>query len=311
MDKKTWAAISVIGLGVFYFSLQWKTTGNVDLLVTDSLFYVAICGLLWQRRGSLLLHGNFFSASIGSLLLIILLFKSINLFEFESPLISLIPFLFALAMALISSGFRGLKIYRQELFLAWFLFFPTGVIGHAIDRLIQITVLNAKVSTYLLYYVGFNVANRGNEVILSLSDSSQYRAIVDYPCAGVPMILLLLKMSLLMVAYFPLSKFQKRFVPVVSTIIGFTLGVIRVCILTLLIPHPERFDYWHGSSGDQIFSTLAIIIFAGFAYWLLEQFNQSPERLITNGATDSEHSESQLNLASENLSSNQPESIHD
>ena len=89
------------------------------------------------------------------------------------------------------------------------------------------------------------------------------------------MILLLLKMSLLMVAYFPLSKFQKRFVPVISTIIGFTLGVIRVCILTLLIPNPEKFDYWHGSSGDQIFSTLAILIFAGFAYWLLEQFNQS------------------------------------
>ena len=275
MDKKTWAAVSIVSLGIFYFSLQWKTTENIDLLVTDGLFYAAICGLLWQRRDSLQLNSDLISSLIGLLLLTILLFKSSTLFEFEKTLIPLIPFFFAIAMALISSGIRGVNLYRQELFLAWFLFFPTGVIGHFIDRLIQITVLNAKVSTYLLYYVGFNVANKGNEVVLSLSDSSQYRAIVDYPCAGVPMILLLLKMSLLMVAYFPLSKFQKRFVPVISTIIGFTLGVIRVCILTLLIPNPEKFDYWHGSSGDQIFSTLAILIFAGFAYWLLEQFNQS------------------------------------
>lgn len=271
MNKKTWAAISVISLGIFYFNLLWKTTGNIDSLTTDLLFYGAVCGLLWRRKDSLVFNSDLVSCFIGLSLLTVLLIKSTTLFSFEATLIPLIPLLAAISLALITSGIRGLGQYKKEIFFAWFLFFPTGVIGHFIDGLIRITVLNAKFATYILYYIGFNAVNQGNEVILSLPESGQFKAIVDYPCAGVPMILLMLKLSLLLVSFFPLNRNQQVLIPSVSVAIGFTLGVIRVCILTLLIPDPSRFDYWHGSSGDQIFSTLAIVIFSAYAYWMLEK----------------------------------------
>ena len=270
MNKKTWAIVSVISLGIFYLNLLWKSTGDFDRITTDLLFYGAICSLLWRRKNTLTCKSDLVSSFIGVSVLIAVLIKSLTLFSFESTLIPLIPVLAAVSLALITSGVRGINQYKKEIFFAWFLFFPSGVIGHFIDGLIKITVLNAKFATYVLYYVGFNVANQGNEVILALPQIGQFRAVVDYPCAGVPMILLMLKLSLLLVCFFPLTKAKKFLIPAVSVAIGFTLGVIRVCILTLLIPQPAQFEYWHGSNGDQIFSTLAIIIFAVFAYWMIE-----------------------------------------
>ncbi|MGK7894062.1 MAG: archaeosortase/exosortase family protein, partial [Xenococcus sp. (in: cyanobacteria)] len=131
--------------------------------------------------------------------------------------------------------------------------------------------LNAEFASYVLYYLGFQVTNQGNELLLSLPNLGEYKAIVDYPCAGVPMIILMLKLSLLLVSFFPVGKSQRFAIPLVSILIGFLLGVVRVCILTLVMPEQTRFDYWHGSSGSQIFSTLAIIIFSSYAYWTLSR----------------------------------------
>ena len=64
------------------------------------------------------------------------------------------------------------------------LFFPTDVIGNFIDNIVRITALNAKFANYLLYFLGFKVANQDNEVMLSLPNLGEYRAIIDYPCAG-------------------------------------------------------------------------------------------------------------------------------
>ena len=266
-----WLFIILFLLGVFYLNLVWKTLGDLDSLATNILFYGAIIGLIWQRKERIRIKSNVFSSFIGLGLLVIIMIKTIYLFSFEHRLLSLVPFCTSLSLALIASGFRGLGQYSRELFFAWFLFFPEGVIGNFIDSVIRVTVLNAKFATYFLYYLGFQVANVGNEVVLSLPNLGDYKAIVDYPCAGMPMILLMLKLSLLLVSFFPLRRFQCFAIPIVSIAIGFFLGVVRVCLLTLVIPETTTFNYWHGAEGSQIFSTLAIMIFSGFAYWILNK----------------------------------------
>jgi cyanoexosortase A len=281
-NDKFWIFSSLIGLSILYLNLTWKTTGDLDRITTDSLFWGAILWLLWRRRDGLNLNNDLFSNCLGLLLIVLVLFKSISLFAFESTLIPLIPFFAALGLALLASGFRGLRQYWRELFFAWFLFFPTGVIGYFLDRIFYITVLNAKFATYVLYYFGFNVASQGNEVLLSLPHMGNFKAVVDYPCAGVPMILLMFKLSLLLVTFFSLQKAQRIWLPGVALGIGFFLGVIRVCILTLAIPNPARFDYWHGSNGSQIFSTLAIIIFSFFCHSVLKQQNR--QKLVRRDA---------------------------
>ena len=266
-----WLLIILSFLGIFHLNLTWKSRENIDHLTTNILFYGAIFWLLWQRKEKINIQSDLFSSLIGLSLLVIIIIKAIYLFSFEYNLLSLIPFGAGISLALIASGFKGLSQYSQELFFAWFLFFPTGVIGNFIDNIVKITVLNAKFATYFLYYLGFNVTNQGNEVLLSLPNLGDYKAIVDYPCAGVPMILLMLKLSLLLISFFPVGKSQCFSIPMVSIAIGFFLGVVRVCILTLVIPEQASFDYWHGTEGSQIFSTLAIMIFFGFAYWVLNR----------------------------------------
>ncbi len=267
---KFWLSSSLVGIAILYLILMWKTTGDIDQLTTDSLFWGAIFWLLWRKKDDLDYRSDPLSGFIGLLLLGLILSKALALFWFESVLLPILPISTTIALCLMASGLKGLGQYLQELFFAWFLFFPTGVIGFFIDGLVHITVLNAKLASYFLYYVGFDVASRGNQVLLSLPESGNVEAIVDYPCAGVPMILLMLKLSLLLVSLITLSSKQKILIPMFSIGLGFFLGVIRVCILTLSIPNPTQFNYWHGAQGSQIFSTLAIVIFAGFCYWFLE-----------------------------------------
>ena len=262
---------SLVGAGVLYLNLIWKTTGDIDLLTTSSFYWGAILWLLWRRRDNFQDRSSIFASLIGLSLLGVILSKTLSLFWFESTLLPLFPLAIAIALVLIASGFKGFAQYQQELFFAWLLFFPEGVIGHAIDRLVHITILNAKFATYFLYYLGFDVASQGNQVLLSLPELGEFKAIVDYPCAGVPMILLMLKFGLLLIALASLSMQEKLLVPTFAIVLGFFLGVIRVAILTLLIPNSDRFTYWHGAQGSQVFSTLAITIFAGFCYGILER----------------------------------------
>lgn len=262
---------SLIAIAILYLSLVWKTTANIDRLTTDTLFWSVILWLLWQKKERLVFSSDPISSFGGFLLLGLVLSKAITLYAFESTLLPLLPIFGAIALALIISGVKGFSQYRQELFFAWFLFFPTGVIGNFIDRAIHITILNAKFATYFLYYLGFNTASNANQVFLFLPDLGKFKAIVDYPCAGMPMILLILKLAFLLVAAVSLPKIQQILIPLFSLCLGFILGVIRVCILTLCIPNKAQFEYWHGHQGSQIFSTLAIAIFSGFCYWIISR----------------------------------------
>ena len=269
--NKLFFFICLFNIGLFYFSITWQFTENWDRVITDSLFFGAIFYILWQRQNQIQFKRNLLSSLIGTSLITIVIIKSLTLFSFEDKLIFLIPFLIFLGFSLLTSGFYGIFQYKGELFLSGVLFFPEEVIGIFLEKLVSVTVLNAKVATYLLYYFGFNVTRENNHILLFIPEVGNFQAIVNYSCSGMPMIILLLKLALLLIFLFPFSKKQIILIPLLSILLGFTLGVIRVCILTLLIHQPTNFDYWHGDDGAQIFSTLAIIIFSFFAYWLVQK----------------------------------------
>ncbi len=263
--------ICLLNTGIFYLTISWQFTKNWDRVITDSLFFGAIFYILWQRQNQIQFKRNLLFSLIGTSLITIVIIKSLTLFSFEDKLIFLIPFLLLLGFCLLTSGFYGIFQYRGELFLSAVLFFPEEVLGIFLEKLVSVTVLNAKVATYLLYYLGFNVTSQDNKILLFLPEVGSFQAIVNYSCSGMPMIILLLKLAFLLIFLFPFNKKQILLIPLLSIWLGFTLGVIRVCILTLLIHQPTNFDYWHGDDGAQIFSTLAMIIFSLFAYWLVQK----------------------------------------
>ena len=269
---------ALFGVAILYLGLVWKVTGNIDQFTTDSIYWGAILWLLWNKENSLRYRGDLLSSFAGWLLLGLIIAKAINLFEFESIFLSFLPVLTLFPLLLIASGFKGLIQHIRELFFALFLFFPTGAIGFFLDNHFKITIINAKIATYFLYYLGFDTASSGNEVILSLPEIGTFKAIVGLPCAGIPMILLVIKLALLLISCIDTSEKQKILLPAFSFILGFLLGVVRVCLLTLLIPYRTQFNYWHGVQGSQIFSTLAITIFSVFCYWILQNDRTTRDR---------------------------------
>ena len=268
---KLFFLVCFVNIALFYLSISWRVAASLDRVITESIFYGAIFYLLWRRKNNLKFNLDLPTSLVGTVLIIVVVLKSLTLFSFEDKFICLIPFLSTLGLALLTSGFSGIGQYKKELFLTGVLFFPEEVIGMSLEKFVSVTVLNAKFSTYFLYYFGFNVTNQGTQVSLLLPDLGYFKAIVNYSCSGMPMIILLLKLALLITCLFNFNRQQYLLIPLVSVFIGFILGVIRVCILTLLIPYPTSFDYWHGDKGAQIFSTLAMIIFSGFAYWLIQK----------------------------------------
>jgi cyanoexosortase A len=265
-----WLCASLISFGVFYLTFTWKTTKNIDSVITNSLFWGAIFLLLWRRRDRLIFDREIISSLSGLLLIALLIVKSLSLYSFESLLfIYLAPFIALFGITLIISGIKNIKQYWLELFFAGFLFIPPSFLGLWFNT--SISTVTAKLSAYLLYYFGFNVTSQGIKVLLHLPNQGNFLAQVNYRCTGILMMGLMLKLALLLVSFVWMKWWQRVWFPFAALAIGFFLGVIRVSILTLAVPDPSLFDYWHGSEGTQIFSTLSIIIFFCFCYPVLKE----------------------------------------
>lgn len=272
-STRLWFFYGLVSLAIVYLGLIWKTTADLDHLITESLFWGVIIYLLWQKRTNLQHSNQLLSTFFSISLITVTLYGIVNLAEFNNELIFLFPFVSVLGILLLTLEFQKLCLCWRELIFSLVLFIPNQYFDLLLESTIKITVLTAKISTYLLYYLGFNVANQGDEVILFSPDSGKFTAIVNLPCTGSSMMLLMLKLALLLVIFFQISKIKKISLILISLGIGFISGVIRVSFLTLTIPNPERFNYWHGAEGSQIISTLAVIIFSSFCYWMLPQQN--------------------------------------
>ena len=270
-SDKFWLFSILISFAIFHLNVTWKVTGDPNRLTIDLFFWAAILFLLWRRRDRLRVDSDLASAFFGLLLIVLVLVKTISLFWFESSLLKFAPFVAVLGIAFLASGFKGLRQYWLELLFSCLMFFPTSDLESLIDSQFQISILSAKFSAYLLYYLGFNTATQNNEVLLFLPGEGNFRALVHSQCTGISMMLLMLKLSLLSQSFFPMKWLERFFLPMVAVSLGFFLGVIRVSILTLTMPYPAKFDYWHGTEGAQIFSTLSILIFSFLCYSVLQR----------------------------------------
>jgi cyanoexosortase A len=287
-----WLCASLISFAVFYLTLTWKTTENIDSVITSSLFWGVIFVLLWRRRDRLNFRSDLFSTTFGLSLLAIVLVKSVSLFWFESSLfLPFAPFFGFLGLVAIASGFKGLKQYWLELLLVGLLFFPSDRFGWLFNKYFHIQMLTAKFASYLLYYLGFNTTSQNQDVLLNLSTGKHFVASVNYSCTGVSMIMLMLKLALLLESLLAMKRLQRFLFPIAAVAIGFVLGSIRVSIMTVLLPEPDKFNYWHGTEGAQIFSTLAILLFSGFCYLVLKEGTGNGEQGIGNGEQVTENME--------------------
>ncbi len=252
-------------LTALHLILTWRLTSDIDQLIINVLFWGALLCLLWRKRDILNLESGILSSFLGLLLIALVFVKSISLFWFESSFLKIVPLMIALGLALLASGIKGLKQYWRELIIALLLCLPESLLLKIIEEVFHVTTLTAKLSVFILWYLGFQVSRQG--AIITLSNGS---VLVGDLCTGISTAVILLKLSVLSILMFPTNWRKKILVPVAAIFIAFVAGGIRVALMAVVVSNHQAFSYWHGSQGNQIFSTIAILIFGLLCRFLLQ-----------------------------------------
>jgi cyanoexosortase A len=257
------AAVMAIHLTLVY------KIGSPDRQITSLLFWATAAHLIWERHERLKFETSLFASLCGSLLLLLLLLKSIGYCE-QSFLIAY-PFIAGVALVLIASGFRGFKIYWQELTLLFFLGIPEVLMSKLTDP----APITAQFANSFLWYAGYPVTQNGIYLQLPGGNVQVYSG-----CSGVVAMTQLLGMAVLFLTLLPLpwKWYQKLVLPISAIAIGFVVNSLRVSLMAILVSQKQMaaFDYWHEGSGSLIFSVISTLLLVLLVWVLIQLFAIRP-----------------------------------
>ena len=254
------------GLIAIHLNITWKLK-DFDLLISSVIFWSSVCSLVYQKRHSLHLETEVISSFLGILFLTLVLLKSTSpglSFIYISPLIS------AVGISLLASGFKGLKQYRSELIVLFFL----GVPHVTLFRLIDISEFTARFAAFVLWYLGFEVSRTGVNILLTAGGLEVYQG-----CSGLKNIIELWGLAVVLLVMFPTNWLKQSLVLVMATFIGFVVNGIRVVVMGVLVASLNKtaFEYWHIGDGSLIFSMISILIFGLFCFVMLRLDEENSE----------------------------------
>ena len=240
-----------------HLTLVWQQD-YTNLWMTSLIFWGAISVLVSQQRHQLTLTSGRLASGLGTTILVVALLKS------TSPTLNylnMFPLLSALGLALLASGFKGLKHYRREFVSLFFFSVPRVVVSPLID----LSPLTAKLATFLLWYLGFDVSRYGVNIILPGGAVSVYSG-----CSGLATILELLALAVLLLVLFPTRRSHQILVSIGAVFLGFFVNGIRVVVMAITsAANEEAFDYWHTGDGSFLFALIAQLLFGLFCFGLL------------------------------------------
>lgn len=256
-DKQAIFWVAVAWLLLSYFTVLWQFS-DIAHLGVSLLFGLAIWDLQTRRKNKQQLPLKFRQpqALIGGVIVILvglLNFKFQNFFFMRST-----PFLGGFGVVLMAFSWDGLKTYRRELGLLFFLGLPS-VISHFLP---DPSPLAAWFGSGVLNLVGVNaVFEDGTNLVLPSGTVQVFRG-----CSGLEYMNYLLGISILCLTLFPISSNKRYWIPVVGVLLGFIVNGFRVALLAVLAAQDSMvsFDYWHEGQGSLLFGGVAILIFGGF-----------------------------------------------
>ncbi|MBW4662272.1 MAG: cyanoexosortase A [Drouetiella hepatica Uher 2000/2452] len=262
-----WLLGTAAALVAIYMTLVWLS-GNIAHFGMSILFYLSAMIVFWEKRHSLVLQSSVLSKVLGAALIgfslwggSILLHDPQLTSDLPNPVLRLFPFVSALAISLLTSGLQGLKRYRQELTLLFFLGGPSVIF----TLLPDISPITARFATFLLWYTGFNVSVQDVYINLPTGGVKVYTG-----CSGIESMAYLLGIAVIGLILFPVSRSKQILVPIIALLIGFGVNGVRVALMAILgtAQNQELFHYWHEGEGSSIFGVVAMLVF-GLCYWLI------------------------------------------
>ena len=218
--------------------------------------------MLWDKRKQLKLGSGIFSLLLGASLIAGVLLKSAS--HPGVKFLGFSPFISALGIALLASGFQGLKQYRQELIILFSLGVPRILLPHLPD----ISPITAKFSAFLLWYTGFDISLQGIKIVLPNGGVN-----VVPSCSGLNLITYMLGLSVVFLVMFPTNLANRIVAPVVAATLGFAVNGVRIALLAVLSSNASQqaFEYWHSKEGALIFVMISVVLFGLFCLFLLPE----------------------------------------
>ncbi len=254
-------------------TLYWRIDKDVQNWSYLLLLYIAILFNIYERRNHIAFVSKFPANFIGFCLVIIPYIKAGFLVEAIYIYWYFIALTSATGLALLASGFQGIKQFQKE--LAIIVILPT--LGFIFTRLLllllgrfHVTLIAAKITSFVLWYLGFDSVNQGTIVYVNDGAINIHEA-----CTGIPLLLMLLRISMTLIIFFP-SFLKNTYLPfILSVVISGVFSITRLVIMALVVTDKPAFHYWHGLEGGNIFAALSFLLF-GSIILLLSPNNQIP-----------------------------------
>lgn len=237
----------------------------VDYSSVYLLFWCAALLITWRRRNRLNFESDFISTATGLSLITWLLFRGVVSNHPIDVITRMYPIFSVVAIYLVASKASKISQYWREIVIVSLTGIPWEHIAAVLSPINKISILDAKISWLILWYLGFDVSQTDNLVILPTGAIK-----IAGGCSSFNLLGLLWQSCLVMCLYFTIQKNQQLLLCLCSTFIALGVNGIRLCLMALLVASNQKsaFHYWHGSAGAEIFTTLAILLLA-LVYWLL------------------------------------------
>ncbi len=270
-ESRYWLLGIAAGLMAIHLTLVLHR-GSPDLQAISLLFWFVVASLVWGKREHLNLESGVFPSVLGLIIIGAVLLKSATLPT--SNFLGVSPFISGVGLTLLASGFRGFRLYWQELLILFFLGVPKVLLWPVID----ISELTARFSTFILWYSGFEVYRRGFEVIMPGGGVN-----VNMGCSGFTGMFYLLGFAVMFLILFPLKKLQNKILVLGSSlVIAFVVNGVRVAIMALFAnaQDDEGLQYWHVGDGSLIFMMISVGLFGLLCWFLLRQEEPEVEDIL-------------------------------
>ncbi|MGY6530131.1 MAG: archaeosortase/exosortase family protein [Cyanobacterium sp.] len=251
--------------------LYWRYISNFNSFLIDFLFFVALYYQIYSKQIEINAKSNLAEKIIGLSIILLLYFRAKHIFLMEASVFwYFISILVFLGYILTVAGVRGLNQFRFQFFSIVIVVFFEKFFSLLESRsdILSITVISAKFTSFVLWYLGFDSQTEGSLVYVNDGLIDIYLG-----CTAIPLFTVLLRLILIISLLFPLSVRKILLSVGVAGIISFILSIIRLIIMALVVNDPIPFEYWHGYEGGNIFTSIGVGIF--FAIILIQLPNDS------------------------------------
>ncbi|MEB3189376.1 MAG: archaeosortase/exosortase family protein [Snowella sp.] len=261
LDKNNLSLIILATLAAIQLLLYWRYINNLSQLFIQAIFVIGLFWQVYRKQIKLNPVSDIPSSLLGITIILLCLLRAKYILLVEASVFwYFFSWLTYISYIILVAGLRGLKQFRREIIFSILItLIPLflAIIYRLADKL-YITVISAKFSSFLLWYIGFESSTQGTIIYVNNGAVNVY-----YGCTGIPLFFQLLNFALLLILLFP-SFCRNLWLPfILPVILSLVFSTIRLAVMALVVNDKPTFHYWHGIQGGNIFTGIALITFFG------------------------------------------------